>query len=54
MDYQFFIGLFLGSLLTFVYVVWTLKRLYHPIIQAQQAALRDYKNARSLFSDKPY
>ena len=54
MDYQFFTGLFLGSLLTFVYVVWTLKRLYHPIIKAQQVALRDYENARSLFNDKPY
>ena len=53
MDYHFFIGLFLGSLLTFGYVVWTLKRLYHPIIEAQQAAFRDYKSARSIFSDKP-
>jgi hypothetical protein len=54
MDYQFFIGLLLGSMLTFVYVVWTLKRLYHPVIQAQQAALRDYKNARNVFNDKPF
>jgi hypothetical protein len=53
MDYQFFIGLFLGSLLTFGYVVRTLKRLYHPIIRAQQAALRDYEKDRSAFSDKP-
>ena len=54
MEYQFFVGLFLGSFLTFVYVVWTLKRLYHPVIQAQQAALRDYKNARNVFNDKPF
>ena len=53
MEYQFFVGLFLGSFLTFVYVVWTLKRLYHPIIQAQQAALWDYEKDRSAFSDKP-
>jgi hypothetical protein len=53
MEYQFFIGLLLGSLITFGYVVWTLKRLYHPIIQAQQAALRDYENSRGAFNDKP-
>ena len=46
-DYQFFIGLFAGSLLTFGYVVRTLKRIYHPIIRAQQAALMEYKNARA-------
>ena len=46
MDYQFFIGLFLGSLLTFGYVVRTLKRLYHPIISAHQAAIMEYEHAK--------
>jgi|TARA_R110000782_G_C14606946_1_gene391710 hypothetical protein len=46
-DYQFFIGLFAGSLLTFGYVVRALKRIYHPIIRAQQAALMEYENARA-------
>jgi hypothetical protein len=45
-DYQFFIGLFAGSLLTFGYVLRTLKRLYHPLIRAQQAAIREYEDAR--------
>jgi hypothetical protein len=53
MDHQFFIGLFLGSLLTFGYVVRTLKRLYHPIIRAHQAAIRDYEYAKWRSNDKP-
>jgi hypothetical protein len=47
MDYQFFIGLFAGSLLTFGYVVRALKRLYHSIIRAQQAVIRDYEYAKA-------
>ena len=51
MDYQFFIGLFLGSLLTFGYVVRTIKRLYHPIMRAHHAAIMEYENAKGRFHD---
>lgn len=47
MDYQFFIGLFAGSLLTFGYVVRTLKRLYHPLIRAHQEAIREFQHAKA-------
>jgi hypothetical protein len=54
MDYLliFIVGLS-SSFVTFVYAFRIMKRIYHPIIQAQQAALQDYENARSVFSDKP-
>ena len=49
MEYQFWFGLLLGSLLTFLYVVLIIKMQR----RWQRAALRDYENARSVLSDKP-
>jgi Tfp pilus assembly protein PilN len=49
MDYQFFIGLFLGSLLTFLYVVLIIKMQR----RWQHAALQDYQNARDVINDQP-
>ena len=54
MDYLLIVIVGLSSsFVTFVYAFQIMTRLYHPIIQAQQAALRDYESARSVFSDKP-
>jgi hypothetical protein len=55
MDYLLIVIVGLSSsFVTFVYAFRIMTRLYHPIIQAQQAALKNYQNARSVSSDKSY
>ena len=49
MEYQFWFGLLLGSLLTFLYVVLIIKMQR----RWQQAALQNYQNARDVINDKP-
>ena len=48
---QFFIGLFIGAGLTFVYVARVAIGFYHPIIREQQARIATGENAETSTDD---